>query len=126
MSETHGARAQARASLRIRVLDSLRGTDAEGLVIEIFRLGQGAEKRFSGKLGANGRLVDPESRASGLEPGEYEVAFHLGDYYRRLGGRGQVPPVLQSVTLRLKIVDASLACELPLRISPLGICMTGV
>jgi 5-hydroxyisourate hydrolase len=115
----------ARASLRIHVLDSARGAVAEGLLVEVLRLGQDAEKRFSGRLGADGRPVDPDRRASRLEPGEYEVVFHLGDYYRARGVDGLGPSVLQSVTLRLGIADAQLAYDLPLRISPSGIRMPG-
>jgi 5-hydroxyisourate hydrolase len=120
------SRPRPRACLRIHVLDAQRGAVAEGLLVEIFRLGQGAEKRFSGRLGTDGMLIDPELRAGSLEPGEYEVAFHLGDYYRALGSEASGPPVLQSVTLRLGIVDADRTYDLPLRIKPLGISMAGV
>lgn len=113
-------RTSARPGLRIEVLDALRGAVAEGLRVEIFRLGQDAEKRCSGRLGTDGALVD---RA--LEAGEYEIVFHLGEYYRAID-RGSRQPVLESVTLRLGIADTKCAYELPLRINPFGICMPGV
>ena len=114
------------AGLRIHVRDVLRGTVAEGLRVEVFRLGQGAEKRCSGRLGTDGALVDPALRRPSLEAGEYEVVFHLGEYYRGTEATGASAPVLESVTLRLGIADPKRAYELPLRINPFGICMPGV
>jgi 5-hydroxyisourate hydrolase len=114
------------SGLRIHVVDAERGRVAEGLQVEVFRLGQGAEKRFSGRLDGNGPLVDPALRAPGLEAGEYEVVLHLGDYYRGAEKAGSEPPLLESVTLRLGIDDPESSYELPLRIHPLGICMPGV
>ena len=118
--------ARTHSGLRIHVVDAERGSIAEGLQVEVFRLGQGAEKRFSGRLDGNGPLVDPALRAPGLEPGEYEVVFHLGDYYRGHARAGSQPPFLESVTLQLGIADPEASYELPLRIHPLGICMPGV
>ncbi|HEV8096827.1 MAG TPA: hydroxyisourate hydrolase [Burkholderiales bacterium] len=108
------------AGLRIEVLDALRGAVAEGLRVEIFRLGQDAEKRCSSRLGTDGALVD-----AALDVGEYEIVFHLGEYYRAVD-RGSRQPLLESVTLRLGIGDPQCSYDLPLRISPSGICMPGV
>jgi 5-hydroxyisourate hydrolase len=113
------------AGLRIHVQDVLRGTVAEGLRVEVFRLGQAAEKRCSGTLGTNGTLVDPALRRPGFGAGEYEVVFHLGEYYRGIELAATRAPVLESVTLRLGIADTKCAYELPLRINPFGICMRG-
>jgi 5-hydroxyisourate hydrolase len=114
------------AGLRIHVQDVLRGTVAEGLRVEVFRLGQAAEKRCSGRLGTNGALVDRALRRPRLKAGEYEVVFHLGEYYSGIEAAGVSAPVLESVTLRLGITDTKRAYELPLRINPFGICMPGV
>jgi 5-hydroxyisourate hydrolase len=112
----------AQPGLRIRVFDTLRGAAAEGLRVELFRLGQGAEKRGSARLGADGALVDWP-----LDAGEYEVVVHLGEYYRRgIKDDGSRQPFLESVTLRLGIADPRSSCDLPLRIAPFGICMPGV
>jgi 5-hydroxyisourate hydrolase len=112
--------AEARPGLRIEVFDTLRAAVAEGLRIEVFRLGQDAEKRCSGRIGADGALVDP-----GLDAGEYEVVVHLGEYYRGLADARPAPSFLESVTLRLCIADAQRSCDVPLRITPSGVCMPG-
>jgi 5-hydroxyisourate hydrolase len=119
-------RPRAQSGLRIHVLDALSGTEAEGLRVEVFRLGQRAEKRCSGRLGADGVLADAALCAVGLESGEYEIVFHLGEYYRVMGCGDAAPPCLQSVTLRLAIADSLSSCEMPLRIKPGGICMVSV
>jgi len=126
MNRRRGVRAKAQSGLRIHVLDSLRGVEAEGLRVEVFRLGQRAEKRCSGRLGTDGALVDPALRGGGLEAGEYEVVFHLGEYYRGMEPEGSKPPFLESVTLRLGITDPKCFYDLPLRISRAGICMARV
>ncbi len=126
MNRRHGACAGAQAGLRIQVLDAQRGAVAEGLRVEVFRLGQRAEKRCSGRLGTDGALVDPALLGGSLEAGEYEVVFHLGEYYRGVEPAGSKPPFLESVTLRLGIADPGCSYDLPLRIKPAGICMAGV
>jgi 5-hydroxyisourate hydrolase-like protein (transthyretin family) len=120
------AHAKPHSGLRIHVLDALRGSTAEGLRVEVFRLGQMAAKRCSGRLGPDGALDDPALFGSGLESGEYEIVFHLGEYYRELGSEGSTPSFLESVTLRLGIADPAYSYDLPLRINPAGICMAGV
>jgi 5-hydroxyisourate hydrolase len=126
MSRRRGALARPKAGLRIHVLDTLRGAAAEGLRVEVFRLGQGAEKCCSGRVGTDGALAGAALRGDSLGAGEYEVVFHLGEYYRGIGTGGSPPPVLESVTLRLGIADAERSYELPLHIKPSGICMPGV
>lgn len=117
--------AGAQAGLRIHVLDSLRGVVAEGLWVEVFRLGRGAEKRCSGRLGVDGALVDPALHGKGFEAGEYEIVIHLGEYYRGLEPEESEHPFFECVTLRLEIADQGRPYDLPLRINPAGICMAG-
>ena len=118
-------RPRAQAGLRIHVLDALRGSVAEGMLVEVFRLGQRAEKRCSGRLGADGELVDAALYGDRLDMGEYEVVLHLGEYYRGIEHDGSNPLILESVTLRLGIDAPGHCYELPMRINPSGICMAG-
>lgn len=115
-----GLPAEAQPGLRVHVFDVRREAAADGLRIEVFRLGQDAEKRCSGRIGLDGLLVDPD-----LHAGEYEVVIHLGEYYRRDDGINAGASLLESVTLRLCVADANRSCEVPLRITPHGICMPG-
>ena len=113
-----GLHTRALQGLRVQVFDATRNAPAAGLRVEVFRLGQDAEKRCSGRIGADGALVDPA-----LHAGEYEVVIHLGEYYREAAGAKSKPSSLESVTLRLCITDPEHPCEVPLRITPHGICM---
>jgi len=112
-----GLPTEVQPGLRIRVFDAMREEAADGLRVEVFRLGQGAEKRCSGRIGADGVLVD-----SGLHAGEYEVVVHLGEYYRRIAAERSF---LESVTLRICIDDPRRPCDVPLRITQHGICIAG-
>ncbi len=113
-----GLQAEAQPGLRVHVLDARREAAADGLRIEVFRLGQGAEKRCSGRIGTDGLLVDPD-----LHAGEYEVVVRLGEYYRAAARDGAGASLLESVTLRLCVADANRSCDVPLRITPHGISM---
>ena len=116
----HGLQTEAQPGLRVHVFDAQRESVAEGLRVEVFRLGQDAEKRCSARIGATGVVADPD-----LHAGEYEVVIHLGEYYRAAAGDGADASLLESVTLRLYIADAQRSCDVPLRITPHGICMPG-
>lgn len=116
----HGLHTKAQPGLRVQVFDATREAVADGLRVEVFRLGQGAEKRCSGRIGPDGVLVDPD-----LHAGEYEVVVHLGEYYREVAREDAERSLLESVTLRLSIADPRRTCEVPLRITPHGICMPG-
>jgi 5-hydroxyisourate hydrolase len=126
MNRQHARRAGNNAGLRIHVLDTTRGTVAEGLRVEVFLLGKRAEKRCSGRVGPDGSLEDPALCRSRLVAGEYEVVFHVGEYFRGRKGNAPSAPLLEGVTLRLGIFEPDRAPDLPLRISPSGICMAGV
>jgi 5-hydroxyisourate hydrolase len=126
MNEQHGAGVKRQSGLRLHVLDTLRDAMAEGLRVEVFRLGQRAEKRCSGRLGTDGALVEPGLCGSGFEAGEYQIVFHLGEYYRAVGHGESGPPFLESVTLRLNIADKGVSYDLPIRICPAGVCMSAV
>ena len=102
------------------MFDSLRGACAEGLRVELFRLGRDAAKRCSVRLGSNGALGDPS-----LDAGEYEVEIHLGEYYGAIESADPARPFLQSVKLRLGIAEPHGSYDLSLRITPFGICMPG-
>lgn len=125
MNEQPARRARGDARLRIHVLDTVRGSVAEGLRVEIFLLGKGAEKRCSGRVGADGTMADPALGRMRLEAGEYAVVFHVGEYYRGIESGAPRAPLLEGVTLRLAISSPDRLHDLPLRISPSGICMPG-
>ena len=56
----------------------------------------------------------------GIEPGRYEVAMHVGEYFERLGASLPRPAFLSTVPLRIVIHDASRRVHLPVLFSPWG------
>ena len=112
-----------RAGLRIQVLDANLGTVAQGLRVDVFLLGQKAEKLCSGKVGPDGEVNDPTLTGARLAAGDYEVVFHVGDYYRALDRNAAPVPFLEDVTLRLGIHDSARCYYLPLEIGPSSFSM---
>jgi 5-hydroxyisourate hydrolase len=53
-----------------------------------------------------------------LRAGRYEIAFHVGDYFRARGVALPEPPFLDVVPVRFAIADASAHYHVPLLASP--------
>jgi 5-hydroxyisourate hydrolase len=56
--------------------------------------------------------------AEELQPGQYELVFHVGDYFAT---KGETPPsirFLDRVPVRFGIADANTSCHVPLLVSP--------
>ena len=105
----------SRQRLEIRVTDATREAAAEGMRVDLYCLGRRAAKLCSGKVGPHGILQDPVLASEALRPGEYEVVFHIGEFYR-LGG--VAVPVIDAVPFRFGIPSECTLCTLPVRVSP--------
>jgi 5-hydroxyisourate hydrolase len=68
----------------------------------------------------DGRTDAPLLSGERLDTGIYELAFHVGDYFRRAGARLTDPPFLDVVVVRIGIADAAGFYHIPLLISPYG------
>jgi 5-hydroxyisourate hydrolase len=101
------------------VLDTSRGSPAQGLVIELCRI-EGGERRLLSKATTNvdGRTDSPLLAADRLEPGVYELSFHAADYFRRAGVAQTDPPFLGTVVVRVGVADPSGNYHVPLLLSP--------
>ena len=73
-----------------------------------------AEKRTN----ADGRCDSPLLEDQTFQPGVYELDFHVGDYFRRLGVAQTEPPFLDVVTLRFGVADATQHYHVPLVVTP--------
>ena len=67
--------------ISIHAVDVASGRPAEGLRVEIWRIESAPVKVAEGRLGANGQLDHPVVGGSGIQAGEYEVHFHLGEFF---------------------------------------------
>ena len=107
------------AQLSTHVLDTARGTPAAGVFIELLRAGD-----TSGRPLATA-TTNPQGRTDAplgdrLDPGVYELTFHVGDYFRRQGVVLSEPPFLDRVVVRVGISESSGRYHIPLLISPYG------
>ena len=103
--------------LTTHVLDTAAGRPAEGVTVELFRVGSDA-RLASGVTNADGRLDKPLAEGEGLPAGVYELRFHAGDYLRR-ANRLTEPPFLDVVPIRFGVADTG-NYHVPLILSPFG------
>ncbi|WP_210404589.1 hydroxyisourate hydrolase [Chroococcidiopsis sp. TS-821] len=68
--------------ISIHVVDVTRGLPAAGMVVEIFKVG--GDKIAAGVLSHQGVLDHSVVRGENVEPGNYEVVFHIGEFYHQL------------------------------------------
>jgi len=105
--------------LSTHVLDTSRGAPASGVFIEV-RAAGGVDPIATATTNAQGRTEAPLLPERLMTRGEYELTFHVGDYFRRNGVALTDPPFLDRVVIRIGIADASAAYHVPLLISPYG------
>ncbi len=96
------------AKLSTHVLDTTRGKPAAGMTITLSRGGQLLK---TVKTNADGRTDAPLLSADEMSVGEYELVFHVGDYF---GSR----EFLDRVPVRFTIRDATTSYHVPLLCSP--------
>jgi 5-hydroxyisourate hydrolase len=106
--------------LTTHVLDTAHGRPAAGLRIELSTLdGEGRARLLRSAItNADGRLDSPLLAAGEMAAGRYEIAFHVGAYFRGLGAPGSDPPFLDVVPVRFAIADPGAHYHVPLLVSP--------
>lgn len=107
--------------LTTHVLDTAHGRPAHGVAIELFRLIDGGpELVIATRTNADGRCDAPLLDGEGFRPGQYELAFHVGDYFAGAGVTLPEPRFLDVVPVRFGIAAAGQHYHVPLLISPYG------
>lgn len=107
--------------LTTHVLDTALGTPAEGIRIELFRLGAaGPEPVATGVTNDDGRLDQPILSGADMIPGTYELLFHAGDYLRAVKAPLTEPPFLDVIPIRFGLSDPAAHYHVPLLLSPYG------
>jgi 5-hydroxyisourate hydrolase len=109
------------AQLSTHVLDTARGLPAANVLVEarIVR-GHVREALSSATTNAHGRTDVPLLARDRLEPGVYELVFHVGEYFRRTGVVLSDPPFLDHVVIRIGVADPDGHYHVPLLIAPYG------
>jgi 5-hydroxyisourate hydrolase len=106
--------------LSTHVLDTMHGTPASGMGVELYAMQGGAAtlvKRFM--LNADGRSADgPLFDNANLKTGTYRLVFDVAAYFRDRGVELPDPPFLDRVTLDFGIAQADQHYHVPLLVSP--------
>ena len=106
--------------LSTHVLDTMHGTPAAGMAVELHAIGGGEAtlvKRFV--LNGDGRNPDgPLFDAASLKTGTYRLVFDVAAYFRARGVQLPEPPFLDRVTLDFGIAHADQHYHVPLLVSP--------
>ncbi len=106
--------------LSTHVLDTMHGTPAAGMTVELYATSDGAlslVKRFV--LNGDGRNPDgPLFDNASLKTGTYRLVFDVAAYFRGRGVELPDPPFLDRVTLDFGIAHTDQHYHVPLLASP--------
>lgn len=102
--------------ISIHAVDVASGRPAEGLRVEIWRIEPAPTRIAEGRLGANGQLDHPVVKGSGIEAGEHEVRFHIGEFFADGSGAN----FLTIVPFRFRVEAVDEHFHLPLKFTRWG------
>jgi 5-hydroxyisourate hydrolase len=107
--------------LTTHVLDTTSGKPGAGLRIDLYRLeGEDRAALKSVLTNADGRCDEPLLTGDEFGPGEYELVFHVNDYFAGAGIDLPTPAFLGTVPIRFGVSAAGRHYHVPLLISPFG------
>ena len=99
------------------VLDTAAGRPAAGLKVVLSRLDGTPAVVTEAVTNADGRCERPLLDGAAFVPGSYEIAFHVGDYFRRTGATLPDLPFLDVVPVRFGVTNDA-HYHVPLLVSP--------
>ena len=103
--------------LTTHVLDTSAGVPAANLTIDLYRIdGQARDHLKTVITNSDGRCDAPMLEGDMFATGEYELVFHLGDYFAGSNGGA----FLNLVPVRFLISNADQHYHVPLLASPFG------
>ena len=101
------------ARISTHVLDIARGSPAAGIPVKLFR---GLVLIKAVQTNADGRTDEPLLSADALEPGAYDLTFHVADYFRAHGVEAFFP----HATISFVVDDGTRNYHVPLLVAPHG------
>jgi 5-hydroxyisourate hydrolase len=99
------------------VLDTAAGRPAAGLKVILTRLDGVPKVIAEGVTNADGRCDKPLLEGAGFASGQYEITFHVGEYFSRSATRPTEPPFLDVVPIRFGVSEDA-HYHVPLLVSP--------
>lgn len=105
--------------LTTHVLDIAGGGPAAGMRIDFSAVTPGGMRLIrSLHTNAEGRTDEPLLAGDAMRAGEFELAFHVAEYFQREGCALADPPFLDRVPIRFGIADPAAHYHVPLLCSP--------
>ena len=106
------------AKLSTHVLDTARGCPAQGMQIELWSLAAPTPRLLKiVRTNSDGRTDQPLLTAEEMKIGQYELIFHVGDYFTGNTANPSAIPFLDRVPVRFGIAELA-AYHVPLLVSP--------
>lgn len=107
------------AKLSTHVLDTAHGCPAQGMQIELWFY-SGAQRQHLKTVvtNADGRADAPLLSADEMKAGQYELVFHVGDYFAAKVASLPKIRFLDRVPVRFGIADETASYHVPLLCSP--------
>ena len=107
------------AKLSTHVLDTATGKPAADMKIDFYRLGLDNRTLIQNfKTNSDGRTDELLLDEMTIEVGEYELVFHVSDYFFAQGVKQSEPPFLSKIPIQFSIADATANYHVPLLVSP--------
>ena len=106
--------------LTTHVLDTMAGTPAAGLDVELWTVGEDARRLKTATTNVDGRVDAPLLEGDALVAGRYELRFCAGKYLRTRHGIGADPLFLDEIPVRFGIADPDRHYHVPLLLSAYG------
>lgn len=105
--------------LTTHVLDTYHGKPAQGLTIELYKIDNDNKAHIKTiQTNEDGRNPAPLLEGQELEAGMYELVFHAGDYFEKLGVSLAEPRFLDRIPLRFGIAAPTENYHVPLLVTP--------
>ena len=104
--------------LTTHVLYTASGKPAAGVRVVLWRDGE-TPPLAEGATNADGRMDKPLLEGTAFRNGQYELTFHVGDYFRANGVALSDPAFLDVIPLRFSIAEDA-HYHVPLLVSPYG------
>ena len=107
--------------LTTHVLDTSNGVPARGVKIELYKYSGGVRTKIRETVtNDDGRSDVPILTEESFTANEYELMFHVGDYFRSAGANISEPPFLDMIPVRFYVADHTRHFHVPLLVSPWG------
>ena len=103
--------------LSTHVLDTVRGTPAAGMRVDVIRAPGPAAPIRSVSTNRGGRTDAPLLEGDELAAGTYQLVFHVGEYYRTIGDR-DAGRFLEDVPVVFVVEDPNGTYHVPLLVTP--------